>query len=231
MALAVDGDQLVHIGVFGEQMFACLEAVLQRGSNQRLLVEPLFWRPGRSVQIAVHQELGKAEEAQRHGIGQHLPAGLGRSHGGDRGQIGAGVEVVAGIEFGQLEAKVGLELGRQRQVLRRIFLQPGQGEALGRAFALQCHGQQNQRCKTRLVGGIAVEPLQLTQRQKQDVDALFLDKGAGIGIHVQQPALQLLAGQARLQFQVTMALGHTARIELFVDAFFGLGQGEGSLCL
>ena len=122
MALAVHGDQLVDIGVLGEQMFAGFEAVLQRGGNQCLAVEPLLRRPGRSIQIAVHQEFGKAEEAQRHGIGQHLPAGLGGSHGGDSGQIGAGVEVVAGIEFWQLEAEVGLELGRQRQVLRRILL-------------------------------------------------------------------------------------------------------------
>ena len=155
-----------------------------------------------------------------------MPARLGGGHGGDLGQIGGGVKVVSGLELGQFQPEVGLELGGQREVFGRIFLQPGQGEALGSAFALQRHGQQNQRCKARLVGGIAVKPLQMAQRQKQDVDALLFHKSAGVGIHVQQAALQLFAGQARLQFQVAVALRHAAFITRLIFCI-GLGQGGG----
>ena len=226
MALADHGNQCIDIRVFGEKFVTGLKAVLQRGGNQSLLVKALFFWPGTRVQIAVHQKFGKAEKAQRHRIRQHLPAGLGCGYGADGGQIGGRVKVVAGFEFGQLQPKVGLELGRQREVLCRIFLQPRQGKALGRAFALQRHGQQNQRRKARLVGRVAVKPLQMTQGQKQDVDALFFNKSAGVGIHIQQAALQFFTAQARLQLQIAVALRHAAFIARFIGLRIRLGQSS-----
>ena len=80
------------------------------------------------VEVAVHQELGEGEEAEDDVVGLHRPGRAGRDSLGHRGEVGGGVEVLAGQAQGVhalkefLEGEIGgglLRAGAQPELLTR----------------------------------------------------------------------------------------------------------------
>ena len=70
----------------------------------------------------------------------------------------------------------------QRQIRRGILLRPSQPEALRRCSALEGNWHQKERRKARNIRVRRLEPFQETQRKVEDIDALLLFQGAGVGI-------------------------------------------------
>jgi hypothetical protein len=182
-----------------------LEAIGQQRPHDRMIAGTAALGPARRVEVAVHQELGEREEAQRDRVALDRPARL-ISHGrGHRVEVAPDVQFVGLGQLGQDDVELRPQLLGQREVDVRVLAVVPQAEPFAGAGTIQGHRDEDERGTQRYRPGVGLGPGEHPQGQEQGVDALFLQRGPGRVIDRQQPVLQLLGEQVGLELQVGRA--------------------------
>ena len=104
----------------------------------------------------------------------------------------------------------------QGQVRGNIFLPRPEFEFLCRVSSLQFHRDENERGIPHQGRVLGIDPLERTDRQEEDIDALLLFKRPSVVIEVEQLLLQPGGGETRLQPGVGMTIGDASRVHTVV---------------
>ena len=196
------GEALVQRRVVGRRVGLGAKAVGQQRAQERPLGERGLGRPGRRVEVPVHQELGEREQAEHDVVGVDPKTGLGGHGLADLPDIGGRIEPLGRVDLGQGQRKILAQLLGQRQVGQDLLVGEPEAEALERARPLEADRDQDQGCMAGLVSGRRLVPFEEAERQVEDADAALLVVGAGVVVEPEQPTLQALGAEPGLQPEV-----------------------------
>ena len=185
--------------------------------DHRVVGRPVRFRPDGRVEVLVDEQFGEGEEVEVDLVALDRPPVLLRDRLLDPVEVAFHIEVVLGRHFGQADGEVLLQLGFERQVRLDLVLRPGELEVLADVGPGEPHGDQDQRGAP--LGGavVGLVPAEDPEREVEDVDALFLDREAGLAEGFAEAEVERGEGQRGLELVVGVTGG----------GLVGVGDGFG----
>jgi len=184
-----------------EERRLALEAFVQEPAHESVLLEAPV-RPVCRIEIPQHQELGEGEEPELHPVRVDLPALPPGDAIGDLREIGIGTPVLAVLDLREFDAEVAAESFLERQVRDYVVVACAEFEGRPLLVPDEPHGQEHEGGLPRDLRRRAFEPLQEPHREIENVEALLLFRGARIREEAQEPTLEGLGAERRLEDQI-----------------------------
>ena len=175
--------------------------------HQRVVGRLASFRPGLGVQVLVDEQLAEGEEVQVDLVALDRPAGLLCDRLLDPGQVVFHIEVVLGRHFRQVDIEIQLQLRFERKIRLDLVLCPRELEALSHAGPGELNGDQDQWGATLGGAGVGLVPLEHPEGEVEDVDALLLDREAGLPEGLAEAEVEAGEGERGLELVVGVAGG------------------------